>query len=78
MADYKLTAEGVVRAADGAHIPNDPRNRDWRAYHEWLAKGNTPDPADVIVPRAPPLTAEVLFVMLKAKGMIGDGDRPKP
>lgn len=27
-------------------VPNDPDNRDWVQYQEWLALGNTPDPAD--------------------------------
>lgn len=22
----------------------NPENADWRAYHEWLAEGNTPEP----------------------------------
>lgn len=46
MADYKLTAQGVIRRADGAHIPDSPGNRDWRKYQAWLLAGNTPDPAD--------------------------------
>jgi hypothetical protein len=28
-----------------ACIPPDPSNRDYREYLEWLAKGNTPEPA---------------------------------
>jgi hypothetical protein len=41
---YQLiqNSPGVTRTADGAHIPNDPGNRDWQAYQAWLAAGNTP------------------------------------
>lgn len=41
MAEYQLTAGGVVR--NGAFIPNDPTNQGWIAYQEWLAGGGTPD-----------------------------------
>jgi hypothetical protein len=45
MADYQLTATDiVVRAEDGAHIPNDPANRDRAEYEQWLADGGVPDP----------------------------------
>lgn len=44
MADYELCRVGVVRRVDGASIPNDVRNRDWRAYQAWLGEGNVPDP----------------------------------
>jgi hypothetical protein len=27
-------------------VPNDPENRHWKKYQEWLALGNEPDPAD--------------------------------
>lgn len=38
-------SEGVIRLADGACIPESLDNKDWSEYLEWVAKGNTPDPA---------------------------------
>jgi hypothetical protein len=37
---------GVIRLSDMASIPECVDNVDWRAYLEWLAKGNTPAPAE--------------------------------
>lgn len=48
VAIYQLTAGGV--RLNGAEIPNDPQNRDWRRYQDWLALGNTPDPAEAVSP----------------------------
>lgn len=44
---YKLSkVGGIIRLADGASIPDCMENRDWQEYREWVAKGNTPDPAE--------------------------------
>ena len=59
MADYQLTAtDTVIRTADGAHIPNDPANRDWIEYQTWLMDGGVPDPYVEPEPVPPEPTAE--------------------
>jgi hypothetical protein len=65
---YKLLASGVKRLADGACIPNDNRNRDWREFQLWLAAGNTPTPADPI-PQVDISDIDNLDRVLKALGL---------
>jgi hypothetical protein len=63
MADYRLTAfyDDVIRTADDAYIPNDPLNRDWVEYQDWLAEGGVPDPYVPLTPPAPPPEDVVLY-----------------
>lgn len=39
-------AKCIKRLADNAIIPFDPDNTDYQEYLEWLAEGNTPEPAE--------------------------------
>lgn len=51
---YQLTSgDTILRLADNAFIPADPGNRDYREYLDWLAEGNTPEPAPLPPPPAP-------------------------
>jgi hypothetical protein len=45
---YKLSRypDQVIRIADAAVIPTDPRNVDYQAVLAWIAAGNTLAPAD--------------------------------
>ena len=40
-----------IFAADRTYcIPFDPKNTDYQRYLEWVAEGNTPEPADDVAP----------------------------
>ena len=55
---YQLTTgTSIIRLSDGAFIPNDPGNRDYREYLDWLEAGNTPEPAPPPPPAPPSYTA---------------------
>lgn len=40
---YKLCLTGVIRKSDGAFIPEDVNNSDWKKYLVWLEEGNKPE-----------------------------------
>ena len=68
-APYQLTnnnlaadAQTILRESDGASIPPDPRNADDQNYLQWLAAGNTPDPA----PAAPAPIVTLTFAQFMA------------
>lgn len=49
---YTLTnSQSVIRDEDGACIPFDEGNTDYRAYLAWVAEGNEPNP--YVAPPAP-------------------------
>ena len=55
---YQLTTgTSIKRLSDGAFIPNDPGNRDYREYLDWVEAGNTPEPA----PAPPPPPSYTAF-----------------
>ncbi|WP_336353448.1 hypothetical protein [Pseudomonas atacamensis] len=43
---YQLTTCGVLRLSDAAYIPQDPTNRDWLDYQDWLLSGGKVMPAN--------------------------------
>jgi hypothetical protein len=55
---YQLTTgTSIIRLSDGATIPNDPGNRDYREYLDWLEAGNEPEPAAAPPPPPPSYVA---------------------
>jgi len=55
---YQLTTStSIIRLSDGATIPNDPGNRDYREYLDWVEAGNTPEPAPAPPPPPPSYAA---------------------
>jgi hypothetical protein len=39
---------GVYVIGENKSIPADPDNTDYQEYLEWVAEGNTPEPADEV------------------------------
>ena len=59
---YRLTASApVMRLADGAVIPADPKNTDRAAYEAWLAQGGVPEPYLPPAPRPTRIVTVLAF-----------------
>jgi len=68
---YKIQSEYIIlRIEDGAFIPCDERNSDYLDYTLWVAEGNTPLPADPIIPPIPSITALQLLIAAVGAGVI--------
>jgi hypothetical protein len=79
MAEYQLTATNqvVIRTADNASIPNDPANRDWVEYQNWLAAGGVPDPyVPPPEPEPPPPPRDAVVVQMMYRANIVEGTVP--
>lgn len=64
---YSLIANSTsVLRSDGATIPNDPENTDWRVYQAWLAAGGVPTAAPA--PPAAPITVQMWQAEAVLKG----------
>ena len=46
LKNFQGQIDSVLRIADSAAIPFDPDNTDYADYLEWVAAGNTPEPAE--------------------------------
>ena len=73
---YQLTDNTtILRLADNAFIPADTANVDYAAYLEWVAEGNTPDPAPEPVAPVPLTPAEKLaasgLTVAELKALLG-------
>jgi hypothetical protein len=75
MALYQLTGlDTILRTSDGAYIPIHAENRDYAAYLQWLADGNTPDPAPGPSPAAAVTDSAKSLLLQQAKDAMARGD----
>ena len=69
-------AASIQRTSDGASIPADPDNADWREFQAWLADGNTPDPVDIgLLISAKVAAVEALYEARSLEGFTHGGKR---
>lgn len=73
---YKLThLPAILRLSDNALIGMSDENYDYRDYLAWVAKGNTPLPADPVPnPRIAEIHAELQLIDMKSIRALREGD----
>jgi len=75
MISYKTTTNGMVLRSDGACIPIDIANLDYKEYLTWVAAGNTPEPADTVPnPRIAEIKNELVALDIKRIRPVAEGD----
>ena len=75
---YQLTTSTtIIRLSDGAQIPNDPRNIDYKEYLKWVEEGNAPLPAPAPPPPPPnylgfwdALIASSVYASIRTQSMV--------
>ena len=73
MSEYKLLRGGAVRRiADGAVIPNDPGNADYRRYLADVQKGAAVAQPDPEPAQKPSRDARLLAAVASAKSKVAD------
>jgi hypothetical protein len=50
MEYQQVDEQTILRVSDGASIPKDELNRDYRDFLVWVKEGNTPAPAPAPLP----------------------------
>jgi hypothetical protein len=70
---YKIISDKTIRLGSNTFIPVDSENRDYQAYLEWLAAGNTPQPAD---PAPVPDTSKRDALLASINDMLNDNAIP--
>ena len=73
---YKLTQfSTVIRVSDGGVIPLPANEAEGFKYLEWLAEGNTPEPADAVEnPRIAEIKSELIALDIKRIRPLAEGD----
>lgn len=78
---YKLArnSTSIIRIADNAMIPNDSTNSDYKAYLDWIGKGNTVFVADApsIAEINAPILAQLIDIDLKSIRALRENDAAK-